>query len=337
MEIRKVQVTGGSSYIISLPKTWIDSLNIKKNDPLGIITKQDGTLIITPSIIEDEGQKLKLFMIDATYEPDLLFRSLIGAYIAGYKMIKVVSQDDMPASLRRAVKGFCQITIGPEVIEETASTIITKDLLNPSEMPFERTIQRMFIIVKSMYMDVISAFVDRDLSLAEDVIKNDNEIDRLHWLVMRQANLISQDIKVAEKMKTTLWSASHYTKIGKLFERIADHTCRMAKNVIDLGDEKINQGILLGIVDASDHAIDILTASVDAFSDKKIEASNDVIEKGKDLIEECEKVTDQILEKQSRVALPLNSIVESIRRIGEYSTDLSEYVIDYIIGEEIVS
>ena len=337
MEIRKVQVTGGSSYIISLPKTWIDSLKIKKNDPLGIIVKQDGTLLITPSIIEDEDWKLKLFETDATYEPDLLFRSLIGAYIAGYKIIKVVSGDDMPAHIRRAVKEFCQITIGPEVIEETANLVITKDLLNPSEMPFDRTIQRMYIIIKSMYKSGITAFIDRDPVLAEDVIKNDNEVDRLHWLVMRQANLISQDIKVAEKMGATLWSASHYTKTGRLFERIADHTCRIAQNVIDLGDESVNQGILDEIVNASDLAIAILTGSVDAFFDKNIEASNDTIKKGEDLIKVCERITDQILEQRGRVALPLSSIVESIRRIGEYSTDLSEYVIDYLIGEELIS
>ena len=84
------------------------------------------------------------------------------------------------------------------------------------------------------------------------------------------------------------------------------HICRIAKNLIDLGGERINQGIVKGIVDASD------------------------------LIKLCEKITDMILEKQSRIALPLSSIVESIRRIGEYSSDISECVIDHLIGEELI-
>lgn len=33
MEIRRVQITGGSSYVITLPKEWATSQNIKKNDP----------------------------------------------------------------------------------------------------------------------------------------------------------------------------------------------------------------------------------------------------------------------------------------------------------------
>ena len=31
MEIRKVQVTGGSSYVITLPKEWIKENKIEKN------------------------------------------------------------------------------------------------------------------------------------------------------------------------------------------------------------------------------------------------------------------------------------------------------------------
>ena len=48
MEIRKVQVTGGSSYVITLPKEWVKSMEIQKNDPVGLIAQPDGTLLITP-------------------------------------------------------------------------------------------------------------------------------------------------------------------------------------------------------------------------------------------------------------------------------------------------
>jgi len=48
IETRKVQKTGGSSYIISLPKVWIDKHGVKKNDTLGILSQPDGNLLITP-------------------------------------------------------------------------------------------------------------------------------------------------------------------------------------------------------------------------------------------------------------------------------------------------
>ena len=54
MEIRRVQMTGGSSYVITLPKEWIKSVNIKKNDQLGLIRQSDGTLLINPTLVEKQ-------------------------------------------------------------------------------------------------------------------------------------------------------------------------------------------------------------------------------------------------------------------------------------------
>ena len=85
METRKVQMTGGSSYVITLPKEWITGLKIKKNDPLGVEVQPDGTLIITPKTTTEQVQTTKEIKIDEIDDPKYLFRQLIGTYIRGYK------------------------------------------------------------------------------------------------------------------------------------------------------------------------------------------------------------------------------------------------------------
>jgi len=62
---------------------------------------------------------------------------LIGSYIAGYTTITITSKARLPAPIRMVVRDFSQMTIGPEVVEETDTTIILKDLLNPAEMPLK--------------------------------------------------------------------------------------------------------------------------------------------------------------------------------------------------------
>ena len=39
MELRRVQMTGGSSFVVTLPKGWIQEMRIKKNDPVGLIVQ----------------------------------------------------------------------------------------------------------------------------------------------------------------------------------------------------------------------------------------------------------------------------------------------------------
>ncbi|UCF50745.1 MAG: AbrB/MazE/SpoVT family DNA-binding domain-containing protein, partial [Thermoplasmatales archaeon] len=87
MEIRRVQITGGSSYVITLPKEWIKLSNIKKNDPLGLSRQSDGTLLITSKMVEKKDQKIKVFRTRDTTDPEYLLRQLIGSYIAGYDSI----------------------------------------------------------------------------------------------------------------------------------------------------------------------------------------------------------------------------------------------------------
>ena len=81
METRKVQQTGGSSFIISLPKEWIAKNKIKPKDTLGILSQPDGNLLITPNINSEEYVKSKIFDVDHITDPNYLFRVLIGMYI----------------------------------------------------------------------------------------------------------------------------------------------------------------------------------------------------------------------------------------------------------------
>lgn len=48
-EMRKIQFTGKSSYIVSLPKEWVMDLGLKQGDQVTIVRQGTSTLQITPS------------------------------------------------------------------------------------------------------------------------------------------------------------------------------------------------------------------------------------------------------------------------------------------------
>jgi len=232
-------------------------LNIKKNDPLGLITQSDGTLLITTRITGEQVQTTKELNVDNINTLNYLFRCLIGSYIAGYTLIKIKSSKTIPPFVRTAVRKFTQMTIGQEVVEETSTYIAVKDLLNPVEMPFNSTIQRMYVIVKSMHEDAISALKNRDKILAEDILSRDNDVDRLHWLVARQHNIVSRNVNLAKKMGVTIEMAENYFLISKAIESIGDHAVRIVKNIPDFTDKKVDKKIIDTIASASNLALEI--------------------------------------------------------------------------------
>jgi phosphate uptake regulator len=334
MEIRKVQITGGSSYVISLPKEWAKSVNIKKNDPLGIIAQNDGTLLITPKITGEPTQRVKAFDISVVDDPDLLFRSLVGAYIMGYTTIRVTASGRIPPQVRMVVRDFTQTAIGQEVAEENDTAITIKDLLNPVEMPFDNTLKRMYVLSKGMHEDAIIALKTKNKILAEDVIARDKDVDRLQWLIARQYHLILNDGNLSKRMQISLNAATSYFLISRIIERIGDHAVNIAKNVMSLLDANLNPNLVADLESASDLAISIFNASVKAIFKNDIREANATIASVATLAARCEEINHSKLLQSNTVAIPIGYITESIRRLGEYSKDISENVINWVVGQE---
>jgi phosphate uptake regulator len=333
METRKVQKTGGSSYIVSLPKEWIDKHHVKSKDTLGILSQPDGNLLVTPNINSEDFIKEKHFDIDEISDPNFLLRLLIGTYIMGYNIIKLESSRRFLPKIRDVINTFTQIAIGPEIVEETSQRIVIKDLLNPKEMPFEKTIRRMYVLAQNMHEDAMRALNTNDKKLAEEVIKRDDEVDRLHWLIGRQSHIVLRDIVLCQKMGITLEDTSHYQSMSRFLERISDHAVRIAKNAKDLlkdDSQNIDESMIKNLLDASKISLRMLDISLDAWMHKNIQLANENIESVKNLISACEKI-DLKLDKVSEFSVPISYIIESIRRTGEYSVDISEVIINKFI------
>jgi len=328
IETRKVQKTGGSTYIVSLPREWIDKHGIQVKDTIGILSQPDGNLLITPYISSEKLIREKKFDIDEIKNSDFLFRLLVGAYIMGYNIIEVRSSKKIESQIRDTVSNFRKITIGTEIIEETDNNIIIKDLLDPKEMPFEKTIRRMYILANGMHEDALKALETEDKRLAEKVIESDDEIDRLNWLVERQAHIVLRDIILCQKLNITLEDASNYKFIGRFLERIADHAVKIARNVLLIDYQKIDKELYKNIMNASRISLELLNMSLDAWLQNSLTLANETIESTKKLTKACNTIK---INPNSEYLVEIGFIIESIRRTGEYSSDISEIIINNLI------
>jgi phosphate uptake regulator len=335
MEIRKVQITGGSSYVITLPKDWAESLKIKKNDPLGLVVQPDGTLLVTKDITEVQVQRAKKFDVTTIHEPAYLFRLLIGSYIAGYTTIEISSKNRLSASVRMVVRDFTQMTIGPEVVEETDNSVVLKDLLNPLEMPFNNTIKRMYVIVKNMYLDAMNVLETRNANLADDVAARDNDVDRLHWLVARQTNIILKNANLSRKMAVSTSMVINTYVISRIIERIGDHAVRWVENARKMPEGELPEELMESVRNASALSLALFDKSIVTYFKSDIREANKNIEQIGALEAACEEINSLAMNQEPLAAISLRNIAESIRRAGEYSVDISENVINYLVESKV--
>lgn len=334
MEIRRVQMTGGSSFVVTLPKDWVQEMRIKKNDPIGLIVQPDGTLLVTKKTTDEPLQRVKEIDIGHITDPSFLFRILIGTYITGFTAIKISSKQRFPPFVRSVVRDFTQMTIGQEVVEETDTQISIKDLLNPAEMPFDNTIKRMFVIVKNMHEDAIIALETKNHTLATDVVNRDMDSDRLNWLIARQTNMIMQNPALSRKMEISTGMAMYYHLISRIIERIGDHAVRIAENSQPIMDIDLDKKILTSLKKASNMSMDIFDKSIISFFNADIKEAHKTIESVATLENLCGDISNMTFKQETLTAISTGYIAESIRRAGEYSADISENVINYIVEED---
>ncbi len=320
MEVRKVQQTGKSSYIVTLPKEWVLSHGIKKNDSVGLEITPDGNLLIIPKIEKRKVKRSKVIRVVETTNPTLLFRLLVSAYIMGHSEIKV--EGSLTTEHKKFVRKFVKMAIGEEIIEEGENYVVIKDLLDPHEMPFNKSIKRMFVILQNMIKDSVRSIELKNEELARDVIARDDEIDRLHWLIGRQYSMMIRNFSTAKILGVTLWEGVNYFLVSKYLERIGDHAARIAQYGLEIIG--VDGKILNKIESGTEISLQMLFSSVSSFLNGDIKLANQTINGISSLTTMCEDIHKTALKYTGKVAISIGYIAESIRRIGEYSADISE-------------
>ncbi len=332
MEMRKVQVTGGSTFVISLPKKWVREAGVKPNDTLGIIQQDDGTLVVTPRLVETEALRTKTFEVGDNPVAEELFRNLIAAYVTGHDVIEVLQRPRMSAQVRNVVRTFCHAVIGPEIIDESAETIRTRDLLDPSDLPFKTSLQRMYRIASGMHSSAATACAELDVHLAEDVISRDAEVDRLNWLIARQYNLLLRDVRFAEKMGTPREQAIFFLLISRTIERIGDHAHRIAEQVGDLKRAGAEPKLMAGVTKHSEAVMKILDDAMAALLTKDAAQAHGCIRRAVGFLSDLERLSGKMTGLPGDVALPMGAVLDSLGRTGHYTKDVGELVINYLVG-----
>ena len=192
---RKVQSTGRGSYIISLPKEWVQDIGLKRGSEIAFNVQTDSSLTLVPRKLkekneENEETKLKEYYINVDPEEDLqsTLRMIKALYVISADIMRIHFRGVEDASkCKTEIKNFAKDTfLGSEIIEETPDEITLQILIKHSEFPIEKAVRRMAIIALSANRDAISALKNRSQELFQNVINTNHDVNRLGLYVVRQ-------------------------------------------------------------------------------------------------------------------------------------------------------
>jgi len=328
LEIRRIQKTGTSTMTVSLPKDWVEANKMKAGDPVEVRVIPDGTIVIDPRVKQEKVETRKTIWVDEDETKEHLTRKLIGAYLGGFSVVEVRGKERLSLDLKRAVKEISRMVIGPEVIEETSNTLVLHDLSDPIELPQEKCVRRMHLIVGSMHKDAIAALEQMDEELASDVIDRDADVDRLYWMAVKQHNLIMSNRKLSESIGVDIYGSTALMLAARSAERIGDHAEKIAGNVIIACQNRTKLGKVTDIGELSARSLSTLDRAMEAFFRMDIRAANALIDDAEVLAKDCQNRMNDLRAPGSAAAIALASVIDSISRTTMYAMDIAEVAIN---------
>ena len=331
MEGRKLQLAGGSTYVISLPKRWVTDAGLKAGDTLFVDTEVDGSVSVRHREVERPAVRRKIFEERGEEAREHLLRKLIGAYVSGFGLIEVRFVPEKGPFVRRVAREFCRLVVGSEVVEESRNMLVIQDLSDPSELSSEKCLRRMHLIVRAMLEDALVALKTSRSALAHDVELRDEDVDRLYWMVAKQYHL-AYSSNNGHRSKQTPAELHAHRLVAKLLERIGDHAERIARTFSILGEGRVLDAKLMKeLEEANASAIKILDQAFGALVRCNIEEANEAIDARAHHQKLIDALSHRVATKKGEELLALGAVVDSLGRTASYAADIAEQAIDLAV------
>lgn len=333
-EIRRIQLTGGSTYTLSLPKNWVEEMDLDAGNGM-VVDEQGSSLVLSPAkMSEEKGSKEIKIEIGSDESLDAINRKILSLYLVGYSLIEVVPEGDrIESSQRVGIKDFVRKTlVGTEVISESIEGITLQVLLSYLELSVGGALRRMYDVVTSMQENALTALEEDDRDLAKEVTEIDDEVDRFQMYLIREIRAAFQDPSLLEDIGLdSLRECLGYRLVSKNVERVGDHAAMVSQNFLEM-DDSIEEESLEMLKEINSLASSILQKAVNSLFEGDYESAEEVIEELQEIYDLEEEINSYLAQQNPSEVIRIRLILESIRRIAEYGSDIAEIVLNLTIN-----
>ena len=335
-EVRKVQLTGGATYTISLPKAWVVENSIQAKNPLRIDWRPSGALRITPlNMVENKYQRAILSCEEI--QIGSLHDHLMGAYISGADEILITNIESNIKQYQAEIRRFLKNTRGFEIIDEENKSMRMVCLLNSGEMPLYASLNRMYSQLVSLMRDILLVFDGEGIELIEDVAEREADVDAMLYLVERQVRVALDSHLVASSLKVSRHQALEYSNLARSLERMMDHAFQIGTNLIEFEMPKLAQtSAPLSAIPQWLDALKELMINIRTRESSRIEAARNQLKQAQKLLESHEEILMRSNKKAATILFEFK-LSESLRRQCAYARDFGEILLNLKVNDEMFS
>lgn len=231
---RRVQKVGGSSLSVTLPKNWIEEINLKPGDILTFKEISGGRLELAKetkgNFIPEEQTTVHIDMEGE--EPSMLTRLIVGSYIAGHDNVIIRSRDVFTEAQKEEAASAVKRMLGLSLVEQSDNTMEFQNFIDPIKYRLDHIMSRVIGVLTAELEGCRKGLNDSDLEALQGVLQLEDEVDSFYLLMIRQLLLSSENYRLAKG----LGIENHRYQMGyrlviKDLEMIADLIYQIASDL----------------------------------------------------------------------------------------------------------
>ncbi|MCD6458352.1 MAG: phosphate uptake regulator PhoU [Thermoproteales archaeon] len=233
--VRSIQKTGRSTFIVSLPRKWVLNHGLERGSKVLLEFLDDGSLRVKPYLEEEKPilQENRVVLEIESGEDTSIERLLIAYYEAGYDVITINQRPYLSEELRKEVRRALLRLSGLEVVEESSDKLLLQVIIDESQIPIKKTLERMENIVRSMLADLKKSVIENNAKILESIVERDNELDKFYFFLGRQAVLAIKGKRSSLNMGLEdVVLVLPYKTYGKCLEEMGDTLVSVTRYVL---------------------------------------------------------------------------------------------------------
>lgn len=329
-----MQKVGYSTITVSLPSEWVKQNNINPGDLVFLMPEKDGALKVMPGhIAQKEEAEEYIINSDACDEQGMLGRIIVGSYILGRDVIRVMSSTRIRRQHVDEIRKIIRKLIGLGILEETPKNILLQCSVDPTKFKLDMLIRRLSLIASTILSEAMQAFMENEKPLAEDAIRREDEADTIYYLAVRLLLSAQTNPEIAEKIGATDVLFIPATRlILQYLELIADYSEDIAKKIIalEIRRHELPKEVVERIYHFSELTQTIFQKALDCIFTRDIRVANGVLE----MREVLETESDRFMQELPEIPY-LRAIVSCLNKIADLGSTIADIAINRSLEKPI--
>ncbi len=312
---RKVQLTGGSTYTVSIPKGWAGEHEIEPGTHVELYERGEQLVVSATGVGEGDHSTT---VTAGERAPATVARSVAAAYVAGCDVVHIDRIQE--SKQRRAITRMIRQFAGLEVMAEDGDGMTARTMLDAGTLSTEQTLDQIERTTLEMHRGAVDAVVEADGEAGELIAAQDDDVDRLFALVARgfQQSLIDPAVTMGEGPLT----AFEYYMAARQLERVADHAEKIAAIAGRL-DETPPPETGEQLRDLSERARSVLQRALAGLLDAD-PTYDAVVAEADDLLADIEQTDEELYDEGIDDGYLLGQVLDSIERTVQYGVNVAE-------------